>query len=95
MQGHETYADYGCVASDWVYNGNPYVSFSGTIHTTASTTAMDFGEDGFLTATQISTGLVVYVQTHVKVLWDTITGGVFTGTVTATPGGTFSVSGHF
>jgi hypothetical protein len=94
MQGHETYTDYAC-EPNWVYNGNPYISFSGTIHTTASTTAMDFGQDGGLTATNTSSGLVVNVQTHVKVLWDTITGGSFTGTVTATPGGTFTVSGHF
>src|SRR5439155_3038302 len=58
MQGHETYTNYAC-EPDWVYNGNPYISFSGTIHTTASTTSMDFGQDGGLTATHKSSGLVV------------------------------------
>jgi len=95
MQGYETYNGYAC-EPNWVYNGNPYISFSGTIHTTVSTSAMDFSQDGGLTATNTSTGLIVNVQTHMKVLWDTLTGGSFTGTVTATPPGeTFTVSGTF
>jgi hypothetical protein len=94
MQGHETYTDYAC-EPDWVYNGNPYISFSGTVHTTASTTSMNFSEDGGFTATNKTSGTVVNVQVHLSVLWDSITGGSFTGTVTASPGGTFGVSGHF
>lgn len=95
LQQTDSIVDWTCDGG-WTVNGDPYISDTGTMTMTGNHYSFSFHEGGGWVASATTNGSRVSCQENVTVSWDnTALGGHFSGTVTCSPGGSFSVSGSF
>jgi hypothetical protein len=85
MNSTTTIHDYGCMATGWLVNGDPYISGTGEIRITGSSAAFDFSQSLGWKARETATGASFSCQHHIKVTWDTATNGRVQGYVDCSP----------
>lgn len=92
LQQTDSIVDWTCTGN-WTVNGDPYISDAGTITFTGTHSSFSFRQGGGWMATNGAAR--TSCQENTSVQWDSSTGGIVSGTVACSPGGTFNVNQTF